>query len=53
MPQMDRGRRENFIPGARSMWTVVTMFTPVRMEDIPRMKTPKTANGTFTVVRRL
>ncbi len=43
--------RVQFIPGARILWMVVTKLMPVRIEEKPKMKTPKTARETFVVVR--
>jgi hypothetical protein len=40
MPQMKSGRRRQCMPGARSLWTVAMKFTPVRIDEKPRMKTP-------------
>jgi hypothetical protein len=52
-PQTDSGMRKKPMPGARIWCVVVTMFTPVRIEDMPSRNTPKTARVTSTVVRRL
>ena len=52
-PQTDSGRRPNVMPGRAMRCVVVTMLSPVRIEDMPRRNTPNTASGTLTVVRML
>ena len=39
MPHTNRGRRQNVIPSARIVTTVVTKLIAPRIEDIPRMTT--------------
>jgi hypothetical protein len=41
IPQMNRGKRFQDIPGARSLWIVTMKFRPVRSDDIPTRKIPK------------
>ena len=41
------------MPGARSRWMVVTKFRPVRIEEKPRTKTPRTATEMLAGVRML
>ena len=38
--QRNRGMRKKLMPGGRSMWTEAMKFTPVRIEEKPRMNTP-------------
>ena len=40
------GRRNQVMPGARILCTVVRKFTPVRMEENPLIKTPAKARVT-------
>jgi hypothetical protein len=39
--QILRGSLPQEIPGARSLWIVVMKFVPVRIEENPRINTPK------------
>ncbi len=43
MAQMNNGSRLQVIPGHRILWTVTMMFSPVRIEENPRMKIPSPA----------
>ena len=47
--QMNNGKRNQVIPGARILWTVVRKLTPVRMEEKPLMNTPIKATETNPV----
>ncbi len=53
MDQTKSGNRPQVIPCARRRWMVVTKFTPVRIDEKPTTKTPKTARETLVVVRSL
>ena len=41
IPQTNRGRRCHVIPGARSLWMVTMKFSPVRIDEIPKTKSPR------------
>lgn len=52
----DQEKSESFrqpICGARSLWMVVIKFSPVRMDENPRIKTAETAVFTLVVVNSL
>ena len=44
--QTKSGKRNQVMPGARMVCTVTMKFKPVRMEEKPLMKTPRTAGVT-------
>ena len=47
--QMNSGRRNQVIPGARIEWMVTTKFKPVRIDENPAMNTPVAAANTCEV----
>jgi hypothetical protein len=47
MAQTNSGRRNQVMPGARSMWTEAMKLTPVRMEVKPTTKMPMAASETM------
>ncbi len=53
MPQTKSGIRVHVMPGARIVWTVTRKFSPVRIDENPRTKTPKVIEMTLLAVRRL
>jgi hypothetical protein len=48
-----RGMRNQLIPGALIRWIVVTKFSPVSIEENPRIKAANVASGMFVPERRL
>src|SRR4051812_33633127 len=46
------GSRPHVIPGARILWTVTMMFSPVMIELNPEMNTPMTPGTTFDWLAR-
>jgi hypothetical protein len=45
--QMNSGKRNQVIPGARMRWMVTMKFKPVRIPENPLMKIPSAAGVTF------
>ncbi len=45
--QMNSGRRNHVMPGARMRWIVTMKLTPVRIDENPVMKTPMPVSRTF------
>ena len=45
--QMNSGRRNQVKPGARILWIVTTKFSPVRMDENPRIKMPTAVSMTW------
>ena len=43
---MNRGRRNQVIPGARDLWIVTMKLRPVRMEEKPVIKMPQAVTRT-------
>jgi hypothetical protein len=46
---MKRGRRDQVMPGARRVWMVTMKLSPVRIEENPTMKIPRTAIATWVL----
>ena len=50
MDQQNSGMRFQVMPGARILWMVTMKFRPVRIDENPRMKAPKSAETTAVPV---
>ena len=50
--QMNSGRRNQVIPGARISWIVTMKFKPVRIDEKPAMNTPVATAKTCELLER-